>query len=80
MVSQPLRDSGYPPPERQKRPQIAGFRGLAFGLYLPIWPFWSATSPKVSAQLRKYSRFPETVAGDLVRSRLQGEAGSAILL
>jgi hypothetical protein len=77
--SQPLCASGQPVPKRQKRPQTAGFRGLAFGLYLPIWRFWSVKSPKVSAQLRQYSRFRETAARDFVRSRLPPDGRSRFI-
>jgi len=66
--------------EYEKSPPLAGFHALEAGLHLPIWRLWSAKSPRVSARLRRYSHFRETAAGDLVRSRLPGEAGSAILL
>jgi hypothetical protein len=36
-------------------------------------------SPKVSGLIGEYSRFRETVAGDLVRSRLPQKAGSQCL-
>ena len=60
-----------------KRPQTADLRALAFGLNLPIWPFWQVKSSRVSRRLQKCSRFRETAAGDLVRSRLPGEGGSS---
>jgi hypothetical protein len=39
---------------------MAGFRGHALGLHLPIRPLSQIKSPKVSAQLGEYSHFPET--------------------
>jgi len=64
---------------RQKSPQTAGFRELATSLHLPISLFRAAKLPKLSSQLRKYSRFPETAAGDLVRSPLPGDGGSSMV-
>jgi len=56
---------------------MAGFRAFAGSPHLPIWPFERAKLPKVSGLCEKYSRFQETMAGDLVRSLLPPEVGSA---
>ena len=45
---------------------------------LPFRLFGGAKSPKVSGRFRKYSRFQETTAGDLVRTPLPGEGGSKL--
>ena len=76
--SQPVWHEQRCPAEGEKGPQTAGFRARAPSLYLPIWAFWVAKSSKVSAQMREYSRFEETMVGDLVRSPLEGEVGSQL--
>jgi hypothetical protein len=54
----------------RKAPPMAGFRAFAGSVQLPILRFWPVNSPKVSGPIRQYSHFGETLAGDLVRSRL----------
>src|SRR6516225_7697916 len=76
IASQAVRLSFRYPGICRKGPPTAGFREFTLGLHLPIWPFWTGKSPKVSGRSRKYSRFQETAAGDLVRSRLPPEGGS----
>ena len=76
IASQAVRASALAFRGPWKRPQTADFRALAVGLHLPIWPFWQVKSSRVSRRLQKCSRFRETAAGDLVRSRLPGEGGS----
>ena len=53
----------------------AGFLRIRFRLQTPDSPILGAEWPKVSSHLREYSRFVETVGGDLVRwrPRSQGE-------
>ena len=60
----------------RERAANSGLLYLASGLETPVSPFWRAKSPKVSGRFRKYSRFQETAAGDLVRTPLLGEGGS----
>src|SRR6516164_3169567 len=62
----------------RERAANSGLLHLASGLETPVSPFWRAKSPKVSGRFRKYSRFPETTAGDLARTPLPGEAVSAM--
>src|SRR5262249_28750623 len=74
--SQPLLPIVGLPLKREKRPQKAGFPAIDFRLLAPISPLQAAKLPKVSRRTREYSRFPETAAGDLVRSRLPPEGSS----
>src|SRR5262249_24874965 len=62
---------------RQKRPQTAGLSCPGYRLHAPIFLFRGAELPKVSGSTREYSRSEETMAGDLVRSRLEGDRGTA---
>jgi hypothetical protein len=55
---------------------MAGFCELASGLQAPIWGIRSANLAIVSGSRLKNSRFPETEAGDRVRSALRGGACS----
>jgi hypothetical protein len=70
VASHAVGPSGTSSQELQKRPQTAGFRTFDSGLHAPISPFSAVELPKVSGPPVKYSRFKETIAGDLVRSRL----------
>jgi hypothetical protein len=47
-------------------------------LHVPVWLFWTAKLPKVSSRLREYSRFQETIDGDLVRYGLPPEGASFV--
>jgi len=64
---------------RERAANNSGLLYLASGLETPVSPFWRAKSPKVSGRFRKYSRFQETTARDLVRTPLPGEGGSSAL-
>jgi hypothetical protein len=77
MVSQPVPRPWDLPGEGQKGPPMAGFRAPAMSLHVPNPRFGRCKLPEVSAQHREYSRFDETEAGDLVRSPLPTEDGSA---
>ena len=61
---------GYASLSARKRPPTAAEHRRGFSLRAPISRFQSAKLPKVSGPIREYSRFQETAAGDLVRSRL----------
>jgi hypothetical protein len=64
------------PSKYEKGPQTAGFRAFDSRLRTSNSTFWAAELPKVSGQAGEYSRFGETGAGDLVRSRLPPEGCS----
>ena len=51
---------------------MAVFCDSGFGLQTPGFEKCEAHSSKVSGRYREYSRFPETAAGDQVRSPLRG--------
>jgi hypothetical protein len=62
----------------QKRPPMAGFCNLLGSLQTPNLTDYEAESSKVSGGSLKYSRFLETVTGDLVGSTLPDPACSVI--
>jgi len=63
-----------------KEPANSGLLGLVRCLHAPTSLFWAGKLPKVSGRRREYSRFRETMAGDLVRQRLGGRGGRLTLL
>jgi hypothetical protein len=60
----------------QKSPLIAGFRNSVAGLQTPNWRSSQPKMPKVSGHSLNNSHFPETPAGDRVRSALGARAYS----
>jgi hypothetical protein len=74
--SQAFPRSAGLPQKREIRPEIAAFSRVRYGLQTPNSLISGRQSPKVSGHIREYSRFAETVGGDLVRSLLPPDHGT----
>jgi hypothetical protein len=77
--SAPASQSVFGPASLSLQEEAANSGLSRFGscLRAPIWRFRSGRLPKVSGPIREYYRFRETMAGDLVRSRLPTERSIA---
>jgi len=73
-----VRLSALLPQPIAEKPASGGLSQFGSRLYAPDFPDRGAKWPKVSSHSLNYSRFPETPAGDRVRSVLRGRASSAI--